>query len=47
MSGFHVAFAVQAALTLLAAVVAALLIERRSSQAVIEPGAQAVAVARE
>jgi EmrB/QacA subfamily drug resistance transporter len=47
MSGFHVAFAVQAALTLLAAVVAALLIERRSSQAVIEPGAQAIAVARE
>jgi hypothetical protein len=47
MSGFHVAFAVQAALTLLAAAVAALLIERRSSQAVIEPAAQAVAVARE
>lgn len=36
VSGFHVAFAVQAALTLAAAVVAALLIERRGSQAVTE-----------
>jgi EmrB/QacA subfamily drug resistance transporter len=37
VSGFHVAFAVQAALTVAAAVVAVLLIERRSSQAVTEP----------
>jgi EmrB/QacA subfamily drug resistance transporter len=37
VSGFHVAFAVQAALTVAAAVVAVLLIERRPSQAVTEP----------
>jgi MFS family permease len=39
--------AVQAALTLMAAVVAALLIERVSSQAVMGPGARAVAVGPE
>jgi EmrB/QacA subfamily drug resistance transporter len=36
VSGFHVAFAVQAALTLAAAVVAALLIERRGTQAITQ-----------
>ncbi len=44
VSGFHVAFAVQAALTVAAAVVAVLLIERRSSQAVTDPQAELMEV---